>query len=293
MTVVVGYIPHRGGRGALDLGLQLAHARAEPMVVVTVVPRQWTTPSLARIDAEYAEYARQVGEEAEKQARDYLTDTSVSVATSYRATPGRSVSSALVAAVEELGASTLVIGSSADGPEGRIVFGATADKLLHSSPVPLAIGPRGYRSVAAAGFTRLTCAFSDNPASARVVARAGELAEQLGAPLRVASFGVRNATMYPPEVGLTAEDSVLDSWAAQATAAQRQLVDDGIVAADVPCVIGTGAGWVESVGSVEWQRDELLAVGSSGVGPLARVFLGSRAGKLIRASPVPVLVLPA
>jgi nucleotide-binding universal stress UspA family protein len=58
-------------------------------------------------------------------------------------------------------------------------------------------------------------------------------------------------------------------------------------------VIGTGAGWVESVGSVEWQRDELLAVGSSGVGPLARVFLGSRAGKLIRASPVPVLVLPA
>jgi nucleotide-binding universal stress UspA family protein len=293
VTVVVGYIPHRGGRGALDLGLQLAHARAEPMVVVTVVPRQWTTPSLARIDAEYAEYARQVGEEAEKQARDYLTDTSVSVATSYRATPGRSVSSALVAAVEELGASTLVIGSSADGPEGRIVFGATADKLLHSSPVPLAIGPRGYRSVAAAGFTRLTCAFSDNPASARVVARAGELAEQLGAPLRVASFGVRNATMYPPEVGLTAEDSVLDSWAAQATAAQRQLVDDGIVAADVPCVIGTGAGWVESVGSVEWQRDELLAVGSSGVGPLARVFLGSRAGKLIRASPVPVLVLPA
>ena len=293
MTVVVGYIPHRGGRGALDLGLQLAHARAEPMVVVTVVPRQWTTPSLARIDAEYAEYARQVGEEAEKQARDYLTDTSVSVATSYRASPGRSVSSTLVAAVEELGASTLVIGSSADGPEGRIVFGATADKLLHSSPVPLAIGPRGYRSVAAAGFTRLTCAFSDNPASARVVARAGELAEQLGAPLRVASFGVRNATMYPPEVGLTAEDSVLDSWAAQATAAQRQLVDDGIVAADVPCVIGTGAGWVESVGSVEWQRDELLAVGSSGVGPLARVFLGSRAGKLIRASPVPVLVLPA
>ena len=293
MTVVVGYIPHRGGRGALDLGLQLAHARHEDMAVVTVVPRQWSTPSLAKIDAEYAEYARRVGEEAERQARDYLTDTSVTVATSYRATPGRSVSSALVETVRELGASTLVIGSSADGPEGRIVFGSTADKLLHSSPVPLAIGPRGYRSVAAAGFTRLTCAFSDNPVSVRVVARAAELAKQLDAPLRVASFGVRNATMYPPEVGLTAEDSVLDSWAAQATAAQRRLLADGTVDADVPCVIGTGAGWVESVGSIDWQRDELLAVGSSTAGPLARVFLGSRAGKLIRASPVPVLVLPA
>jgi nucleotide-binding universal stress UspA family protein len=293
VTVVVGYIPHRGGRGALDLALQLAHARGEAMAVVTVVPRQWTTPSLAKIDAEYGEYARQVGEQAEAQARDYLRDTSVEVATTYRSVTGRSVSSALVDAVHELEASTLVIGSSADGAEGRIVTGSTADKLLHSAPVPLAIAPRGYRSVAAAGFSRLTCAFSDSPSSARVVAHAVALAKQLGTALRVASFGVRNATMYPPEVGLTAEDSVLDSWSGQAAQAQRRLVVEGIIGDDVPCVIATGSGWDESVTSIDWQAGELLAVGSSAAGPLARVFLGSRAGKLIRASPVPVLVLVA
>jgi nucleotide-binding universal stress UspA family protein len=293
MTVVVGYIPHRGGRGALDLGLQLAHARGEAMAVVTVIPRQWSTPSMAKIDAEYAEYARQVGEEAEQQARDYLRDTSVEVETTYRATTGRSVSSALVETAQELGGSTLVIGSSADGPEGRIVTGATAEKLLHSAHVPLAISPRGYRSVAAAGFTRLTCAFSDSDSSVRTVARAAELAKQLGVPMRVASFGVRHATMYPPEVGLTAEDSVLDSWADQAAEAQRRLVADGIIDGTVPCVIGTGSGWVESVGSIDWQRDELLAIGSSAAGPLARVFLGSRAAKLIRAAPVPVVMLPS
>ena len=293
MTVVVGYIPHRGGRGALDLGLQLAHARGEAMAVVTVIPRQWQTPSMAKIDAEYAEYARQVGEEAEQQARDYLRDTSVEVETTYRATTGRSVSSALVETAQELGGSTLVIGSSADGPEGRIVTGATAEKLLHSAHVPLAISPRGYQSVAAAGFTRLTCAFSDSESSVRTVARAAELAKQLGVPMRVASFGVRHATMYPPEVGLTAEDSVLDSWADQAADAQRRLVADGVIDAAVPCVIGTGSGWVESVGSIDWQRDELLAIGSSAAGPLARVFLGSRAAKLIRAAPVPVVMLPS
>jgi len=293
VTVVVGYIPHRGGRGALDLGLQLAHARGEAMAVATVIPRQWQTPSLAKIDAEYAEYARQVGEEAEQQARDYLRDTSVEVETTYRATTGRSVSSALVETAQELGGSTLVIGSSADGPEGRIVTGATAEKLLHSAHVPVAISPRGYRSVAAAGFTRLTCAFSDSDSSVRTVARAAELAKQLGVPMRVASFGVRHATMYPPEVGLTAEDSVLDSWADQAADAQRRLVADGVIDATVPCVIGTGSGWVESVGSIDWQRDELLAIGSSAAGPLARVFLGSRAAKLIRAAPVPVVVLPS
>jgi nucleotide-binding universal stress UspA family protein len=293
MTIVVGYIPHRGGRGALDLGLQLAHARGETMAVVTVIPRQWQTPSMARIDAEYAEYARQVGEEAEQQARDYLRDTSVEVETTYRATTGRSVSSALVETAQELGGSTLVIGSSADSPEGRIVTGATAEKLLHSAHVPLAISPRGYQSVAAAGFTRLTCAFSDSESSVRTVAHAAELAKQLGVPMRVASFGVRHATMYPPEVGLTAEDSVLDSWADQAADAQRRLVADGVIDAAVPCVIGTGSGWVESVGSIDWQRDELLAIGSSAAGPLARVFLGSRAAKLIRAAPVPVVMLPS
>ena len=293
MTVVVGYIPHRGGRGALDLGLQLAHARGEAMAVVTVVPRQWSTPSLAKIDAEYAEYARRVGEAAEQQAREYLTDTSVTVETSYRTATGRSVSSALIDAVHDVEGSTLVIGSSADGPEGRIVTGSAADKLLHSAPIPLAISPRGYRSVAAAGFTRLTCGFSDSHAAVRTVSHAAELAKLLGAPLRVASFGVRHATMYPPEVGLTAEDSVLDSWATQAAEAQHRLVADGIIDGATPCVIGTGTGWVESVASIDWQRDELLALGSSAAGPLARVFLGSRAGKLIRASPVPVIVLPA
>jgi nucleotide-binding universal stress UspA family protein len=263
------------------------------MAVATVVPRQWTTPSLAKIDAEYAEYARQVGEAAEEQAREYLTDMSVAVDISYRTATGRSVSSALVDAVREVDGSTLVIGSSADGPEGRIFIGATALKLLHSAPIPVAISPRGYRSVAAAGFTRLTCAFSDSTSSVRMVGHAAELAKLLGTPLRVASFGVRHATMYPPEVGVTAEDSVLDSWATQAAEAQRQLVADGIVDGSTPCVIGTGTGWVESVASIDWQRDELLAIGSSSAGPIARVFLGSRAGKLIRASPVPVVVLPA
>jgi nucleotide-binding universal stress UspA family protein len=292
VTVVVGYIPHRGGRGALDLGLQLAHARGEAMAVVTVVPRQWSTPSLAKIDAEYGEYARQVGEQAEAQARDYLSDTSVEVATSYRAVTGRSVSSALVETVHELDAGTLVVGSSADGAEGRIVTGSTADKLLHSAHVPLAIPPRGYRSVAAAGFTRLTCAFSDSASSARMVAQAVTLAKQLGISIRVASFGVRNATMYPPEVGVTAEDSVLDSWATQAAEAQQRLVSEGIIGDDMPRVIATGSGWDDSVRSIDWQSGELLAVGSSAVGPLARVFLGSRAAKLVKASPVPVVVLP-
>ncbi|WP_375430176.1 universal stress protein [uncultured Friedmanniella sp.] len=292
MSVVVGYLPHKGGRGSLDLGLQLAHALDEPMVVVTVVPRQWSTPSMARVDAEYADYAVQVGQEAERQARAYLTDTTVKVDISYRSVTGRSTASALVDAVGELGATVLVLGSSTDGQVGRVVVGSTADKLLHAAPVPLAISPREFRSTASDGVTKVTAAFSDSDSSAAVVGRVRTLTEQFGVRLRVASFGVRGATMYPPVSGITAEDSVLDSWADQAEAAQQALVADGVIGADTERVIATGATWSDTMASIPWEPGEVLALGSSSMGPLARVFLGSRATKLIRHAPVPVIVLP-
>src|SRR3712207_8510794 len=52
--------------------------------------------------------------------------------------------------------------------------------------------------------------------------------------------------------------SVLDSWAAQAAEAQKHLVTDGIVDPDVPRVIATGSGWVESAGSVEDRKSTRL-----------------------------------
>ena len=276
-------LPDAGEVGA-DLDAEIAQRPGRADAGAQQMRRRMDRAVLAKIDAEYADYARQVGDEAEQQARDYLRDTSVEVETTYRATTGRSVSSALVEAVHELGGSALVIGSTADGPEGRIVTGATAEKLLHSAPVPLAISPR-YQSIAAAGFTRLTCAFSDSESSVRTVAHAAELAKQLGAPMGGELRG-------PPR------DDAHRRWGSRPRTrcstrgptrppTQRRLVADGVIDAAVPCVIGTGSGWVESVGSIDWQRDELLAIGSSAAGPLARVFLGSRAAKLIRAAPVP------
>lgn len=292
MTVVVGYTPSKGGRGSLDLALQLAHALGADLTVVTVVPRQWATPSMARVDAEFGEYARQVGEESERQARDYLSETTVRIDVAYRVVPGRSIANALVGAVEEAGASVLVLGSSADGQVGRVVVGSTADKLLHASPVPLAISPREFRSTAADGVTRVTAAFSDSESSVRVVGRISALAETFGVPLRVASFGVRGATMYPPVTGITAEDSVLSSWSEQARTAQQRLVADGVVPGTAELVTATGTTWGDTMASIPWQPGEVLALGSSSMGPVARVFLGSRATKLIRHAPVPVIVLP-
>ena len=60
----------------------------------------------------------------------------------------------------------------------------------------------------------------------------------------------------------------------------------------VETVVGHGETWAEAIDDVEWADGDVLVVGSSSIGPVARVFLGSRASKIVRVSPVPVVVVP-
>ncbi len=179
------------------------------------MPKPWTTPSPARIDAEYASWADQLAADSAKEAQRYLSVLSDGVQIAYHSHAHRSVSGGLVEVVDELGADVLVLGSSANGQLGQVVVGSTADRLLHSSPVPVAIAPRGYRGARTGVLTRITCGYPGTPESVDVVKRVADLAKRLEVPLRVITFAVRGRTMYPPEVGLHAEDSILAAWETQ------------------------------------------------------------------------------
>jgi nucleotide-binding universal stress UspA family protein len=198
----------------------------------------------------------------------------------------------LLEAVNELDVDLLVLGSASDGKLGQAVVGSTADRLLHSCPVPLSISPRGYRGAKSGGLSRITCAYPGTPDCRPVVERVAALAERLDVPMRVVTFAVRGRTMYPPEVGLRAEDSILDAWAAQAREALAELKSSGVVGDAVAVDVVTGNSWGDALDNADWIDGELLAIGTSPVGGIARVFLGSRGTKIVRHSPVPVLVLP-
>jgi nucleotide-binding universal stress UspA family protein len=60
----------------------------------------------------------------------------------------------------------------------------------------------------------------------------------------------------------------------------------------IETVIGRGDSWSEALDDIGWEEGDVLVVGSSALGPLAQVFLGSRATKIVRHSPVPVIVVP-
>ncbi|OBF84868.1 universal stress protein [Mycobacterium sp. 852002-51163_SCH5372311] len=291
MTVVVGYLAGKVGLSGLYLAVRAARTLGTSLTVATIVPKPWLTPSLARVDAEFEHWADQLAADSAEEARRYLRKVADGVEVTYFHRAHRSVSGGLLEVVAEADAEILVLGSLPSARRGQVVIGSTADWLLHSSAVPVAISPRGYRGHTGK-LTRLTCAYSATPESVDVVRRCVDSAERFGVPMRVLTFAVRGKTMYPPEVGLHAEDSVLEAWALQAQEILENLKRDRIVGKDVVLEVVTGRTWAHALAAADWEDGEILAVGTSPRGDIARVFLGSRSAKIIRHSPIPVLVLP-
>ena len=75
-------------------------------------------------------------------------------------------------------------------------------------------------------------------------------------------------------------------------AALEKVADLPAVPAELEIAIGRGEHWEEALEDIEWEDGDVLVVGSSTIGPVARVFLGSRGAKIVRHSPVPVVVVP-
>ncbi len=275
MTFVVGFAPDGRGRAVLELAAMLSRAEHEDLLVATIVPAPWA-PGPARVDAEYQAELAEVAQAALDHARARLPEGARYVVHHARSTPA-----GLLEVAEQHEASLIVLGSASAGMHGYVHLGSVSDRLVHSSPIPVALAPRGFRCRGNCPVKRVTVAFGG--ADDRLVVGAAEVAERVGASLRVASFAVRSRTPIQAGVGREADEAIVAQWERDVRTA---------LGADHELVIGHGANWDQALEDVEWSDGDVLVVGSSSIGPVARVFLGSRAAKIVRHSPVPVVVVP-
>jgi nucleotide-binding universal stress UspA family protein len=284
----------RDGRGtsALHLAAVLARSRNDRLVVCAVVGERWPA-GIARIDAEYQDYLENAAGDALDLARLALPSD---IEASFEMVRAHSAPAGLLSAADQHGADTLVIGSTSSGAYGQVSLGSVAERLLHSAPVPVAMAPRGFRARPTTTVHRVTAAYGATGGSDGVVRSAAELAVSCDATLRIASFAVRPPSMLTAGVGSRADDAVLTEWGDYVEVEQRQLLTDlssgQVVPRATEATIGYGRDWRDAIDHIGWTEGDLLLVGSSSVGPLARVFLGSRASKIVRNSPLPVVVLP-
>ena len=116
------------------------------------------------------------------------------------------------------------------------------------------------------------------------------------ASVRLVTFAVRAPTMYPARVS-RAEDPVHEQWRRQAEAGLADAVDHltsmSLDRYQIEAQVAAGRSWAEAMEAISWQDGDVLVVGSSSTHRLAQVFLGSSATKIVRLSPVPVIVVPA
>ena len=291
MTIIAGCAPRESDNAALELAAMLARSSGEDVVVAVVVAAAWP-PSTERVDADYRAYLKKHGEQSLEQARAWMP---ADVKTQFVLHHSTSIPTGLLEVVADHDASGRVLGSADSGGLGHVALGSVTDRIVHSSPVTVALAPRGFEAGPGGRVRRVTAAFGTRK-DRDVVRAAAEYSARTDSSLRIASFSVRPKMLFAATLAGSGEDLVVDEWSRQTREViDHQLVDvcrDAGVPGPTEVVLGDGYGWREAMGAARWSPGDLLVVGSSSHGPLASVFLGSRASKILRYAPVPVMAVP-
>lgn len=153
---------------------------------------------MARVDAEYHQQLRAEAEAALAKARaDMPSDVDVT----YVVHEAQSTSSGLLDLVHEHEAKMIVLDSSTAGVFGHVALGSVTSRLLHSSDVPVALAPRGFRTKPGEVVRRVTAAYSGTPDQDDLVLAAATVAARVDAGLRLAAFAVRANAQYTTTLG--------------------------------------------------------------------------------------------
>jgi nucleotide-binding universal stress UspA family protein len=200
-----------------------------------------------------------------------------------RAVCDNSPAHALCLAAELSGPDLIVIGSSGRSRLGRVLLGATGERLFHGAPCPVAVAPRGYAGRPHLGMGLIGVGYIDAPEARNALERALGLSSQLDARLRLITVFDRigpgpGYRAYP----LHGEEEL--------KADQQRAMDllGEAVDADSQFLVGDPAAALSEAGVAL----DLLVLGSRGYGTFARTLLGGVSAAVTRTAPCPVVVVP-
>ncbi|GII90262.1 universal stress protein [Sinosporangium siamense] len=284
--ILTGFIPEPRGRDGLALAVLIARQSGAALTVANVHPPAWETPGPGKVDAEWRTYLREQAQHTLDVAGELLAGQE-DVSAEFVMHPQRGSGRGLSELARATGADLVVVGSAPRGARGRISLSSTADQLLHASPVPVALAPKGYAASAPAAFDRITVAYRRGPGCDHAVRLAAKAAAIFGVPLRLVTLVLRGGGR-PGRV----EDAMLERLREQVLADLRAVARGPRRSTHVDLEVLSGRDVASALASTSWFPGEMVMCASSEEGPLRRVFLGDTSLKIIRAAPCPVIILP-
>jgi nucleotide-binding universal stress UspA family protein len=285
---LVGYVADGPGRSALALAGMLAGAdeRAE-IVLCHVLPETTDLPAARGAPATgYGQILHQQAEQWLAEGREQLPGTDVQ--TLVRTAP--SPAAGLAGTVDEVRAQMVVVGSARHGLLRRLTVGSVAERLLHSSAVPVAVAPLGFEPSEGTSLRRVSCGFLDRPGDTATVLAARQLARRNALPIRLVTVVVADGHGFSP-FGRTDEEQQAQRRAQTVWAADRAagaLPDD----VTVETVVASGDDLESALAGIDWLEGEVLVLGSSRLGEPACVFLSPTATAILGSAPVAVVAIP-
>ncbi|GFG51899.1 universal stress protein UspA [Mycolicibacterium agri] len=283
MRLVVGYLATPGGADAVALGVRLARTLGAELDLCMVLPPDRAVPARLTV-GDYEDLLAQ-------QAKQWLSEASVpdDIVSTSHVTFCESFSEGLIQEVARLEADGIVVGGSGGGLAASFTLGSVVNELLHSSPVPVTVAPRGSRHSDVERIREVTCAIGERAGADLLLRTAVRFSKAAGTPLRL--------------VSLVALDPVFGQLRGDAEAVRQRALDHAqrtleAAKAELPEKIPVTSTVVEgnsvedAVAKLDWRDGDLIMVGSSRLSAPRRLFLGSTAAKMLRVLDVPMMVVP-
>lgn len=301
LRVVVGW--DATSTEAIEFAAWLGRSLPVTVQLVSPLTSSWKKPLSGK---KYRKWFKERAAEYETQARKALKPHVPR--SQWAKDPAQLIDNADVAATLrryaiDFSADMIVLGSRAKKSKSRLRPSSAAETLMHSSPVPLGLAPKGV-SLSRKGITRVTYALLDDSETASPIGADGllsgleyaaTLACVLGVPLRIIAFSPAKRHAAVSTLATEWNEStlgLLDRARDQAHGFATDIDPSFADALDVHSLIACGNGWKRAIDSVKWKKGDLLCLVSQPSDQFKRVFVGSREGEFIRFAPVPVLIYP-
>jgi nucleotide-binding universal stress UspA family protein len=283
MHLTVGFLATPTGMDGVALASVLAKTFDAEVDVVLVVREEMPDGHPGR--AEYQMLLVNRGKGWASEAVAALADSGVKANSTVLV--GESFAESLIDFAEQKSSDLIVVGGARDGFFGGHVIGPVSNALLHCSPIPVALAPRGYADDPDDAIITITAAVPTRPGDDNPLPFAITLSSAGGLSIRMLSLvSAENLA----EAANAREVRQLQVSAAEENlaVAARSLPD----APDIESLVADGMTLESTLKKLKWHDGDVLVVGSSRFAAPRRVFLGSTAARILAGVDVPVIVVP-
>lgn len=269
-TVVAAYNATDEAADGLALARLLAGITDSDLLVTRVLEDMVSSPQLDREDQ------RTVSEHVRATRRAMMAAVPDAGTPPIAAVLDARLARGLHDVAEAHDAAYLVLGSSHHSHLGRILFGASAERVIDGAPCPVAVAPPGFRETARLQPPAVGVAYDGTPAARHALRHAVDLGRAADLPLRVLTVTHHGHADHARRCLADAEALVRD-WGGGRVSFEPCL-HEGVPHTMLVAETDGGVG--------------IMVVGSRGHGALQRVLVGSISIALVREARCPVLVVP-